>query len=258
MNIYHKENSGILVQGDCLEVMEELIGKNIKVDIVLTSPPYNISKSKGKAYALKYRGYDDCMEDSEYIEWLIKILNKLDCMLNENGTILWNMSYGTNNNETMWHFLSTLMKDTNFTIADHIIWKKKSAFPNNCSPNKLTRITENIFVLCRKSEYRTFKMNKSVVSKRDNGQKMYENLFNFIEADNTDKGIDRNGHQATFSTDLCAKLLNLYGGDIIMDIFAGVGTTCVASKNMNKRYIGIELEEKYCEVTKKRLMESNT
>ena len=75
------------------------------------------------------------------------------------------------------YFLAELIQKTEFTIADHIIWKKKSAFPNNCSPNKLTRITENVFVICKKEDFRTFNMNKKVVSVRKTGQKMYENIF---------------------------------------------------------------------------------
>lgn len=42
----------------------------------------------------------------------------------------------------MWLTIADILRNTNFTIADSIIWKKKSALPNNVSPNKLTRITE--------------------------------------------------------------------------------------------------------------------
>ena len=82
-----------LRRGDCLEVMKDI--PDGSVDLVLTSPPYNISKSKGKAYALKYRGYEDCMENEQYIEWLIKIFDKINRILSKNGVVfveyeLWN------------------------------------------------------------------------------------------------------------------------------------------------------------------------
>jgi len=242
-----------LYNGDCLKVMDKLIEQGIKVDTVLTSPPYNISLSKGKAYALKYRGYSDCMENSEYIKWTINIFNKLDEILEQNGVILYNINYGTNNNETMWLLIADIIKKTKFTIADNIIWKKSSAFPNSCSSNKITRITENILVICRKTEYKTFHMNKKVVSVRKTGQKMYENVFGFIEAPNNDRGVYRGNHKATYSTELCVKLLNLYGGKRVLDCFMGVGTTGLACQNLNKNFIGIELDKDYYEIAKKRI-----
>lgn len=245
------KNDFKLINDDCINAFESIEANS--VDVILTSPPYNISATKGKAYALKYRGYIDCMPNDDYIKWLINIFLKFDNILSKNGVILLNMSYGTNNNETMWLFLAELIKGTPFTIADHIVWKKKNAFPNNCSPNKLTRITENVFVICRKKEFRTFNMNKNVVSIRKNGQKMYQNIFNFVEAENNDKNVERGGHCATFSTELCIKLLNIYNGQRVMDCFMGIGTTGVACKLLNRDFIGIEIEKKYFEIAQKRI-----
>ena len=83
--------------------------------------------------------------------------------------------------ESFYHLLSEIQKETNFTIADQITWKKRIAVPNTASPNKLTRITEPIFVFVRKSEYKTFKTNKKVVSlSKNTNQRNYENVYNFI------------------------------------------------------------------------------
>jgi len=237
--------------GDCLEVMKTLPDKS--VDMVLTSPPYNISVKKGTAYALKTRGYDDCMPNDLYIQWLITILRIIEIKLKENGVILWNMNYGVNNNETMWLFLSRIITDTNLTIADNIIWKKQSTLPNACSTNKITRITENIFVVCRKTEYDTFFMNKRITSLRNTGQKMYEPVFGFIEAKNTDKL--KTEHKSTFSTELCEKLIALYSkeNDIVLDPFAGTGTTGIACIRQKRNYILIEKEEKYVNIINERI-----
>lgn len=59
-------------------------------------------------------------------------------------------------------------------IADKIVWKKKSALPNNVSFNKLTRVTEDVFIICRKDEYKTFNANKKVTKTSKTGQKYYE------------------------------------------------------------------------------------
>ena len=143
----------------------------------------------------------------------------------------------------MFKAINTIITKTPFTIADVIVWKKKSAMPNNCSPNKLTRIVEYIFVFCRKGEEKTFNSNKKIVSVRNNGQNMYENIYNFIEAKNNDGSCKLN--KATYSSDLCKKLLSIYAKEdsIIYDPFMGTGTTSVACKEMNLECIGSELSK---------------
>ena len=150
--------------------------------------------------------------------------------------------------------LSDVIDNTNFTIADRIVWKKASALPNNVSHNKLTRITEDIYVFCRKNEFKTFNANKTVSSVRKTGQKMYNNVFNFIEAKNNDGSCKLN--KATYSSELCEKLLTIYAKDnaIIYDPFMGTGTTGIACYNMGLDCFGSELSEAQVEYSKERLL----
>jgi DNA modification methylase len=63
----------------------------------------------------------------------------------------------------MWLLIAEIIKQTDFTVADCISWKKQNALPNATSKNKLTRICEFIFVFVRKSEYLSFNTNKNEV-----------------------------------------------------------------------------------------------
>lgn len=203
---------------DCRQTMEELPRRC--VDVVLTSPFYNTNaKAKGgrtvaddiRSGSLRMALYDqfvDCMSNDEYRNFTVGVFNGYDKILKENGVVLYNVSYGNENSECLFLTIADIITKTNFTIADVIIWKKKSALPANLSPNKLTRITEFVFVFCRKSEYMTFHMNKRQTSTRETGQKMYETIFNFIEAANNDGVNDLN--KATYSTELCNELLKAY------------------------------------------------
>ena len=111
----------------------------------------------------------------------------------------------------MWLLIADIIRNTDFITADQIIWKKRSATPNNRSKNKLTRITENVFVFVKKNEIKTFNMNKAVKSVIEKtGQKNYENIYNFIEAKNNDKGEHKKINKATYSVDLCEQLLSRY------------------------------------------------
>ena len=91
------------------------------------------------------------------------------------------------NTAGMFQAVTAVVTQTDFTIADVIVWKKSNALPNSCSPNRLTRIWEFVFVFCRKGELKTFRCNKRVTSLRKTGQKAYENISNFIEAKNNDE-----------------------------------------------------------------------
>jgi site-specific DNA-methyltransferase (adenine-specific) len=72
-------------------------------------------------------------------------------------------------------------------------------------------------------------------------------------------GKNKFGHPAPFPLEIphrCIKLASFIG-DIILDPFCGSGTTCVAAKNAGRQYIGIDLEQKYCDIAESRLLETN-
>ena len=238
-----------LYNEDCFITMANMAKNNIKVNAILTSPPYNTARPVKTQKAMdtynnRYDIYIDAKTTEEYADWTLKLFESYDKVLKPNGIVLYNISYGSERPDDMWNAVAKLILESNFMIAEQIIWKKKSALPNNVSPNKLTRICEPVFVFCRKDEYKTYAANKKVKSiRKDTGQKYYENIFNFIEAANNDGPNKLN--KATFSTDLCKQLLTIYSkeGDTVYDSFMGTGTTAVACKKMNINCIGSELSE---------------
>ena len=246
---------------DCFATMNRMIAREIKVNAVLTSPPYNTGRVTQTQRSIdnhenRYDIHLDNKTEQEYLDWSVDLFNSYDRILKENGVILYNVSYGNENPDIMWLLIAELIKRTNFKVADCVIWKKGSALPNNVSHNKLTRITEFVFVLCRKSEYKTFNANKKVKSQSKTGQKYYENVFNFFEAKNNDGANSLN--KATFSTDFCNKLINIYlkEGDLVYDSFMGTGTTANACIRNNINFIGSELSSAQCDYGKNRLKES--
>ena len=244
---------------DCLQTMKKINKAGGKVDIVLTSPPYNTGRNSGNIergmdnYERRYDIYLEQRNTDEYTDWTIDIFNHYDSILKKNGCVLYNMSYGNENPEQMYLTIAEVINKTNFTIADTIIWKKKSALPNNVSHNKLTRICEFVFVFCRKDEYKTFLANKQVKSQSKTGQNYYENIYNFIEARNNDGANKLN--KATYSSELCEQLLNIYAkpNAIVYDSFNGTGTTGVACLKLGLNYIGSELSEEQCKFSIERL-----
>lgn len=255
------------LNGDCIEVLSNMVSEGVKVDSVITSPPYNTARSGGyhmsekalKNHEGRYDIHLDNKSDEEYIEWTIDLFNKLDLVLSKDGSICYNISYGGENSHLIWLTISAIIQHTNFTTADVIYWKKKSALPNNSSSNKVTRIVEPVFVFCRKEEYRTFRANKKVKSYSRTGQKYYENVFNYFEAKNNDGSNKLN--KATYSSDMVMQLLDIYVQDnsIVLDPFMGTGTTALAVERYNEMnnyscsYIGIELSPNQIDYSKERL-----
>lgn len=253
----------------CMETMKKM--EEHSVDIVLTSPFYNTNKRAGNKGTLintkvkkknyEYIRYDvhvDNMTDDEYNDFTVELFNNMDRILVENGVVLYNISYGSNNAEGMFKAINAVLCQTNFTIADVFSWKKTNALPNSVSSNKATRICEFIFVFCRKNEYLTFNCNKNVISTRGNGQKMYSTFYNFIEAKNNDGACPFN--KATFSSELCEKLLSIYvthEDTLVYDPFMGTGTTAVACKKMGLNFIGSEISSNQVKWANDRLSEVN-
>lgn len=240
---------------DCLETIARM--PNNFIDIVLTSPPYNMTKRKG-GYADKQNRYDvyqDWKTEQEYLDWTTNIFNNIDNVLKTNGVILYNFSYSIENPQLPYTLISSIIEKTPFTIADTIVWKKTNSIPHPASYNRLNRIVEFIFVIVRKKEIKTFTCNKKITKTSPKGQNYYEVIDNFITAKNNDNSCELN--KATYSTELCEKLLKIYGDKdfIIYDPFIGTGTTALAAKNLNMNYVGSEISQSQVDYATNRLIQ---
>lgn len=239
---------GIIYNEDCFFTMQNRIKKH-SINVILTSPPYNTSRLSNNFYD----EYADNKTEDEYINWTIDLFDLFEHILVPNGVILYNINYGAENNvNLLWNVISDVIRYTDFMIADQIIWKKSSAYPNCMSSNKLTRIFENVFVFVRKSEYDTFQCAKEY--HKSTGR--YGNIFNFIEARNNDGSTDLN--KATFSSEFACKLLKIYAkkNNRIYDPFIGTGTTGVACeklKSLHLEWCGSELSKSQVDYANERL-----
>ena len=251
---------------DCRKTIKHMKQKGIKVDCVITSPPYNTSRGVSTTEEMekrksKYKYYKDNKPFEEYKHFIVSIVNKLDDVVKDNGTIIMNISYASSVEigmicSNLIELLHDIIIQTDFDVADIICWKKKSALPNNRSSNKCTRICEFVFVLCRKDEYSTFRSNKKLVNRNEEKNlNFYSNMFNFIEAPNNDGKNPYNN--ATYSVEFVHNLLQMYVQDnsIVYDCFGGTCTTAVACKmeNRNIKCICSEIDKEQCEYGKERL-----
>lgn len=247
-----EEKLNIIYNEDCILTMQHMTEKC--VDIVCTSPPYNMTKRPGGPRDRgKYDIYRDWKTNEEYINWTIEIFNLYDKIVKENGVVLYNLSYSVDNPSLQYLLLGELIKQTDWMIADTIIWKKTNSIPHPASYNRLYRVVEFVFVFCRKNELKTFNMNKKISKVGKNGQTYYEVIENYIEAKNNDGFNTLN--KATFSSDLVYQLISKYvkENSIVYDNFMGTGSTAIGALKHNCHYIGSEISSSQVEYSKSRI-----
>lgn len=268
MKPFYDNSDFVLYNGDCIEAMKSF--GNDSIDIVITSPPYGTCRDgvlddatcEKDKYHMRYDVFVESRTPEEYAKWSIDVFNEFDRILKENRIVLYNYGLGSDSlsgfgNADWFNTVVAICEGTNFNVADLLFWKKKTALPNNMSPNKSTRIVEPVIVFCRKNEIMTFLSNKKQTSEFKTGQKLYSPFYNIFEARNNDGACDLN--KATYSTQFVDTLIDLYcpdelrNGWTILDPFSGTGTTGVSAMAHGMKYIGVELSEQQCRYAVERI-----
>ena len=155
----------------------------------------------------------------------------------------------------IFQIINEIEMDTEFMLGDIIYWNKTDILPDNMSCNQSTKNVSQIYLFCRKNEFKTYKTNKKVKSYRENGQKTYSNIYNIINAPVRDKGVKTFGNKV-FSTELVKELLHKYvkKRGIVFDCFCGTGSTCLATINENIYYIASEIDKEQVEYSRVRIL----
>ena len=240
---------------NCTDTMSRMDSQS--VDVILTSPPYNMSKRKGGiSDSGRYDVYKDWLTYEDYSNFTVGLFKDFDRIIKPNGVVLYNFSYSIENPSLPYQLVSDIVTKTEWMVADTIVWVKKNGMPFPANPRRLSRIWEFVWVFCRKSECNSYTTNHLVSKVSPNGQTYYKPIYNLIKADNNDCPTPKL-NQATFSTNFVTQLLTMYArkGMVIYDPFMGTGTTAVACKRYGVDYIGSELSSDQCIYAENRLAE---
>lgn len=221
--------------GDTMEIMEDLILNEEKVNIILTSPPYNMRGHEKEMYN-NAETYRDNMSNEDYKKWIISLFSLYNELLVDDGIVLFNLNYISNKKNkasNLFKIIASIEDETEFTLIDQICWKKTHAMP--ISEARLTRVWENVWVFIRKKDWQTFHLKY---------KKVLAGKPNFINAPNNDGSNDVN--KACFSSSLVEQLLTTYNvqqDDIVLDNFMGTHTTAIGCEKIGCHWIGIELDK---------------
>jgi len=221
--------------GDCLELIKDI--EDDSIDLIITSPPYNIGKMHSNHIRYgSYKGND--MDEEEYQKWQINVLNECFRILKENGSMFYNHKVRIKNGLAT-HPIQWILK-SKFLLKQEIVWnQRKSA---NSDKIRFFPYTERIYWL---------------VKSKDTKANNVLNLSDCWDIVPSTKRKELN-HIAVMPEKVVENILSAFNDKIILDPFAGSGTTCVVAMKKNRNFIGIEISQEYCEVANKRLRDEMT
>jgi len=253
-----------LYNGDCLDIMDKLMNEGIKVDLTVTSPPYD-----------NLRTYNNSLRWSETV-WkkVIEMLYKITC---DGGVVVWIVADATiKGSETGTSFKQALYaKECGFNIHDTMIWNKEFNMPR--PSNRYENSMEYMFVFS-KGKPKTVNLIKDkknkLFGKKLSGNKTNKNGKNIrLHGASNGKTVAEFGtrsnvwlqttarrdatysHPAPFPEQLVRDHITTWSNknDLVFDCFMGSGTTGVVCKYYNRDFIGIEIDELYFGIAKERI-----
>lgn len=215
-----------LIHGDCLEEMMKLADDGVKVDMILTDPPYLMNYKTGRR---KDKTHDFCkpIANDTNFELIKDIMPLLFELLNQGGAI-----YMFCNANHIDYFKQQI--EQHFTLKNILIWVK-----NNWGAGDLKG------AYAKQTEFILYAVKGRHIlnGARDTDTLYYNRVVGNMQL-----------HQNQKPVDLCKYLINKSSNenDTVLDCFMGSGSTGVACLQTNRNFIGIELDEKYYNIAKER------
>ena len=211
------------------------------IDLVVTSPPYNLKNSTGNgmkdgrggkwsnaALMKGYSHHDDCMPYDKYVNWQRECLSEMFRLIKSNGAIFYNHK---------WRVQHGLLQDrqdivSGFPVRQIIIWKRKGGL--NFNAGYFLPTYEVIYLIAKP---------KFKLAPKANA---YGDVWEFTQE-------MKNEHPAAFPVKLIDRIISSTNAKIILDPFMGSGTTAISVINFNREYIGIDISPDYCKMAIERI-----
>jgi site-specific DNA-methyltransferase (adenine-specific) len=240
--IYPQDFENKIICGDCLDVMKDIPDQSL--DLVVTSPPYNLSirktfgntqnwKGKWNRSKLQSEGYnqhDDYMPEDKYIEWQKKVLAECFRTIKDTGAIFYNHKWRVQ--KGLFQQRTEIIEG--LPLRQIIIWKKAGGV--NFNEGYFLPTYEVIYLIAKPKFKLAPKANR------------YGDVWNITQ----EKG---SWHPAPFPIEIALRCVGSSIGSVVLDPFIGSGTVAVACQKLNKKYIGIDISQEYCLKTEQRLLD---
>lgn len=241
-NYYYFMNR--IIKGDTLEILKTL--KSDSVDMGVTSPPYNKQENK-KGWLVKNVKYDNASDKHDELAYQnnqVAVLDELFRIMKPGGSFFYN-------HKTRWEKGVMLhpiewLKKTQWAIRQEIIWDRTIAA--NIRGWRFWQVDERIYWLYKPID------NNKIGTELLSRHALVTSIWRFPPE-------RKNTHPAPFPLLLPVRcvysILDDAKGGVVIDPYAGSGTTLVAAKLLGHNYIGIDVSAQYVEMARKRIENSN-
>ncbi len=242
-----KEFENKIICGDSLEVLKNL--PDNCVDLVFTSPPYN--------FGLEYSDNDDYHHWEKYFEQLFKIFDETIRVLKYGGRIIVNVQPLFSDYIPSHHIISNYFMKRKLIWKGEILWEKNNynckytAWGSWKSPSSpYLKYTWEFLEIFSKGDLKHQGDKENIDITEEEFKKFVIAKWSIAP----ERKMKEYGHPAMFPEKLVEQALKLfsYKNDFILDPFNGVGTTTAVAKRLNRRYLGIDISDKYCQIAIKR------
>jgi len=218
------------------------------VHLMVTSPPYNVGKE-----------YDENLSLKEYRELLTHVFKETYRVLVPGGRACINVAnLGRKPYIPLHSYIIEDMQSIGFLMRGEILWDKgSSASPSTAwgtylkANNPVLRdVHEYILVFCKDTFTRLNPQKRKSTISKEEFLEFTKSVWRFAA-----ERASKVGHPAPFPVELPYRLIQLYTfeGEIVLDPFAGSGTTCIAALKTKRKFVAYDTDKKYCDLAEKRI-----
>ena len=243
-----------IVVGDCSAVLAGLPEKS--VDLIFADPPYNLQLQNEllRPNLSVVDGVDDewdrFVSFEEYDQFTLKWLSACKRVLKDDGTIWVIGSYHNI------YRVGKIMMDLGYWVLNDVIWHKSNPMPN-FRGTRFTNATETLIWAKKDKDQKRYTFNHHTM-KNLNDEKQMTSVWEIPLCRGEERLVDRDGKKAHSTQKPEALLYRLIAassrpGDVVLDPFVGSGTTAAVAKKLHRSFIGIEANEGYAALARRRV-----
>ncbi|HAF49310.1 MAG TPA: SAM-dependent methyltransferase [Anaerolineaceae bacterium] len=217
------------------------------IHLMVTSPPYNVSKE-----------YDDDLSLDEYLSMLDRVWQETFRVLVPGGRACINVAnLGRKPYIPLHSYIIAQMLEVGFLMRGEIIWDKAaSASPSTAwgswlsASNPVLRDVHEYILVFSKTGFRRPKGDRVSTIQKEDFLEWTKSIWTFPAVQ-----ARKIGHPAPFPVELPHRCIQLYTyhGDVVLDPFAGSGSTCLAAQQDERIFVGYEVVKEYCQLAEERL-----